>query len=371
MVMRVCHVQLLPLLSGVQRVSLNEISQMKGDEIEFEVVVSEEGPLTNELDLLNVRHYEVSSLKRAISFSKDVYALRDLYRYFRKNQFDVVHTHSSKTGVLGRISAKLAGVNNVVHTVHGFAFPSSKSIFIKLFYYFFEFVSARFTDNLIVLNEVDYNIAERYLLIPKKKIHLIANSIDVVKFSPRKLISDSAKKIRIVMVGRLWAQKNPMCLIKAVNELVGKYDNFSVDIIGDGELRQEVELYLKKNRLNKYIKLLGWRNDVDKILNGYDIFVLPSLWEGMPLAILEAQSCGVPTIVSDIPGNKDLVQHDVNGLIFECDNFYDLSEMIARYFDNAELLKEHSINARKSVMKNFSSLKRNTKVLNIYKSKVI
>ena len=363
---KVLHIQLLPLLSGVQRVSLNEIHELNRDhpnEFEFSLVCNSEGPLTDELKKEGVSYFILPDLKRNISPVSDLKALYKLYALMKKNKFDIVHTHSSKTGCLGRIAAKLAGVPKVLHTVHGFSFPAAQNKISKLVFYTMEWIAKFATDELIVLNKYDYEIAVNQLKFKEKIVNIIPNGVDVNKFSPSQAKSDSFK---VIMVGRLWEQKNPKCLLLAAKLLLDKYKNIKVDFIGDGELRESLESYIKSNNLSDNVNILGWSNNVEEMLPHYDLFVLPSLWEGLPLAILEAQACGLPTIVSDIPGNSDLVIDGVNGFLFEKNNDVELSEKIERTYLNSDLCLSLSNAARSHVCTNYSSQIRNDKILNLY-----
>jgi len=363
---KVLHVQLLPLLSGVQRVSLNEIIEVDKDYpmlCEFSLVCSSEGPLTAEMNKNNVDVFTIPELKRAISPWNDIKALFKLYKLIKNSKFDVVHTHSSKTGLLGRIAAKLAGTPIVVHTVHGFSFPSAKNIISKLTFYLMEWFAKFFTSHLIVLNKTDFDISVDQLRYCKKKVHIIPNGVNITKFQPSEKKQDT---FRVVMLGRLWEQKNPMCLVRAAALLVTKYPNIEIDFIGDGELRNEIDCFLEDNSLMDNVKVLGWSDNVECLLGNYDLFVLPSLWEGMPLAILEAQACGLPTIVSDIPGNSDLVMDGLNGFLFEKNNHIALSNLIEKVYLDPVLCKKLSLYSREHVSDNYSCDIRNNKVINLY-----
>ncbi|MEZ9758788.1 glycosyltransferase family 4 protein [Vibrio breoganii] len=365
MVKKVVHVQLLPLLSGVQNVSLNEIKQMK-DDFDFSVICSDEGDLTQALTDIGVSFYTINSLCREINLIKDLQSFYKLYKLLKDMKPDIVHTHSSKTGFLGRIAAKFARVDNVIHTVHGFSFPSSNSFISRKIYYLMELVATKFCDKIIVLNDSDYLITKNQLRVHPDKIEIIPNSVDTDLYRPLcSEVKDINEPLRVVMVGRLWEQKNPMCLIKAIKFIRDDGYNVTLDYVGDGELTNNIQKYVVANELYDCVRLLGWNKEVYKILPSYDIFVLPSLWEGMPLAILEAQACGLPTVVSNIPGNKDLVIDGVNGYLFESDNYLDLKEKILLFTDK-EKTKEMSVSARDHILSNYSSDKRNVKVSCLY-----
>ncbi|MGN2615662.1 glycosyltransferase family 4 protein [Aliivibrio fischeri] len=365
---KILHIQLLPLLSGVQRVTLNEINEVNTDypnKYAYYVVCNGVGPLTDELEKIKIPFSLIPELKRNISPFNDIKSLFKMIRFIKNEEFDIVHTHSSKTGLIGRLAAKISGVKKVVHTVHGFSFPAADNLISKIVFYFMEWFAKFFTDELFVLNKTDYELAIKKLKYNKDKVHIIPNGINIDRFRPQQKTHDG---FRVVMVGRLWEQKNPMCLVYAAEMLLKKYSDINIDFIGDGDLRDTMQNYLNKNNLSNNIKILGWINDVDKLLPKYDLFVLPSLWEGMPLAILEAQSCGLPAVVSDIPGNSDLIHNNLNGFVFAKNDASDLSSKIEMIYLSVDLKKEMSLKARDIVCDKYSSLIRNDAIIHHYEN---
>lgn len=363
---KILHIQLLPLLSGVQRVSLNEINEVTDkypSDFEYSLVCSYEGPLTQELSKSKISYFTVPQLKRNISPSSDLKALYSLYKIIKANSFDVVHTHSSKTGLLGRVAAKCSGTKRIIHTVHGFSFPASKNKLSKFIFYFMEWLAKFCTHELLVLNKTDYNIATKQLRYDPDSVTLVPNGINTEKFAPNDNIN---LNLRIVMVGRLWEQKNPMCLAKAAKLLTDKYNDIEIDFIGDGELRNNLQDYIVKHNLSDKVKILGWSSSVESLLPYYDVFVLPSLWEGMPLAILEAQACGLPAVVSNIPGNSDLIENGVNGYLFEKNNSIELFRQIEKIYLDDGLRRQLSLNAREIVCNKYSCQIRNRIVTDLY-----
>jgi glycosyltransferase involved in cell wall biosynthesis len=364
---KVLHIQLLPLLSGVQRVSLNEITEVNlssPDKFLYSLVCSIEGPLTVELSQNKIEFFTIPELKRNISPFDDIRAVYKLYKLMKKEKYHVVHTHSSKTGFLGRIAARLAGIPKIVHTVHGFSFPAAKSKLSKFIFFAMEWLAKFATHELIVLNQSDYDISIKQLKYNENVVTIVPNGVNVCKFKPNSIVNMT---LRIVMVGRLWEQKNPMCLLLASKLLLEKYDNIEIDFIGDGDLRVEMQAYIDLHKLSNKVKILGWSNKVEKLLPSYDLFVLPSLWEGMPLAILEAQACGLPAIVSDIPGNADLVIDGVNGLLFETNNHIQLFKLIEKMYLTDDFRLKLSNKARDIVCQSFSSEIRNNMVIELYR----
>ena len=364
---KVVHVQLLPKLSGVQRVSLEEFRQGKGI-YEYHLICSEKGDLTEQAELLGVKVHLIKELVRDIDFKNDIFSLLKLTKILKGIAPHIVHTHSSKTGVLGRLAAKLVGVPKIIHTVHGFAFSSTTSKIKKYIFSMLERISGRVTDTIIVLNVDDYNICTNELGINRSKLTIIKNGVDLDFFSP-----DTEKKVNLtpcfIMVGRLWLQKDPICLVRAAISVLQSGYDAEFKLVGDGELYEEANALLHKANFQSKITLLGWRHDIVFLLQQADVFILPSRWEGMPLAILEAMSCGLPCIVSNIPGNRDLVDDGITGRVFEVAAHLALADKVINYINNPGLMIEHGHNARENVVENYDLNTRNNTVFTLYEGK--
>jgi len=371
------HLQLLPLITGVQTVTLEEFSSLDRTKFSPVLICKEEGPLTAAMEDEGIVSHYVNDLVRPISPLRDWKAFRQLLLQLRSLSPHILHTHSSKTGLLGRVAAWIAGVPVVVHTVHGFAFPFATSRFARAIYYWVEFVGARFCDGLIVLNESDRRTTIEKLKVPKGKVHLIPNGVRLAGMGRseepkrseirRKSFAADENTVCIGMVGRLWRQKNPGCLLEAAKK-VFKTTNKSVKffIIGDGELREELEQVIAVESLQDQVVLLGWRTDVAHLLSALDVFVLPSRWEGMPLAILEAMASTLAVVVSDIPGNNDLVKNEQDGLLFASENDQQLSEQLLRLINDASLRETLANAAHQKVVANYQLESRNQRVFELY-----
>ncbi|MDR6059330.1 glycosyltransferase family 4 protein, partial [Escherichia coli] len=200
------------------------------------------------------------------------------------------------------------------------------------------------------------------------KISVIPNGVDLEKFAPAINKGDLKEKILglkrnsfvFTMVGRLWPQKNPLYFAEAAKYIIE--NNLIPDsvfvIVGDGELMNDLKYnYQTDMNLKKRLLLLGWRNDIPNILKASDVFVLPSLWEGMPLAILEAQSTGLPCIVSNINGNNCLVKNEFDGFLIELNDIDSFINALVRVTDD-KVLNIMSKNCRNKIVNEFNIVKR-------------
>ncbi len=377
---KIVHLQLLPLMSGVQKVSLDELAHLNPEHYERIAVCKCEGEFTEQLRKIGVRVHLVPELERSISPKRDMQAYFTLRNFFRAERPDIVHTHSSKTGILGRLAASAAQVPTIVHTVHGFAFPGESRQAIKAIFTFMERQAGKVTDRMIVLNDTDADIASDLLGVPNSRQALLPNGVDVDIYAPaapeqRQLLRqsvfgiDAPGHVIVGMVGRLGLQKNPQCFVRAAARVTAQRDNASFFMIGDGEFRAELEATIQASGHADRIRILGWRSDVPEILKALDAMVLPSRWEGMPLAILEAMSSGVSVIASDIPGNHHLVHDGSDGRLFPLDDDEALAAALIDLVDDPAKRSRLSLQARAKVLAQYTLSARMEKITAIYEDK--
>jgi glycosyltransferase involved in cell wall biosynthesis len=327
---RILHIQLLPLLSGVQNAMLNLITNLDSNEFEFYVISAPNGPLVDRLNELKIKHSTIPELKRKINI-KDVIVFLKFYRICRKHKFDIVHTHSSKTGFLGRIAAKLAGIKVVLHTIHGFPFNPFQPIIQQKFYKLLEKIASYFCDKAISVNQSERVLAIEQNIIPAKKIKTIYNGVKenlVASKICRQKIGFSNDDIIIGSVNRFSKQKNILNLIKIAIKVAKENNRIKFIFLGSGELWKDAKDLVKANKLSSKILLLGWMLNISDWLELFDIFILYSRWEGLSLSILEAMAAGKPIIASDIKGNNELVEDGENGFLVKIGDHRSLIERI-------------------------------------------
>ena len=284
---------------------------------------SPEGDLFEEAERRGVAVTVIPSLGRRVHPLRDARAVAELVRLFRRQRPDVVHTHSSKAGLLGRLAARLAGVPVVLHTVHGWSFhegmsPAGRAVAAAL-----ERVAARWTWPLVVVAEVDAEIGLAAGIGQPHQYALVRSAVDVEELrasAGSRRAARAALRIRedVPVVGtvtRLCAQKDPETLLRAARLLAELRPDARLVVIGDGPLRPQVERRIDELGLRSHVTLLGRQSDVAALLPAFDAFVLSSRWEGLPRVILEAMAVGVPVVSTDVGGIAEVVEDQVSGLL--------------------------------------------------------
>ena len=266
-------------------------------------------------------------LTRAISPVNDFLALFELRKIIRKENPAIVHTHSSKAGILGRLAALLAGTPVIVHTFHGFGFHERQTAIKKHLFIFLEKICALFTDSLIFVSNANMDYARSCNLGGAAKYSLIRSGIPLKNYpshadpaAKRRELGVPEDAILIVSLGNLKPQKNPGDFISAAQRLSKTHENTVFMLVGGGEGLEAARTGAKDAGLEKRLLLPGWREDSAEILAAADIFTLTSLWEGLPRSLVEAIKTGLPSVCYRTDGVTDLLYDGANGYVVEQGN---------------------------------------------------
>jgi len=285
-----------------------------------------------------------TNLVREIHPLSDIIAFWRIYRFIRSGKYPVVHTHSSKAGVIGRWAAWLARVPLILHTVHGWGFTEYQKPWIQRFYKYLERITLRITDKLIVVTRLDINKGLSAGIGSPEDYELIRSGIELERFaSPKRSLKAVRKELGIpqdaVVIGtvtRLSPQKAPLVFVKAAQLIAAQYPKAHFVIVGDGPLREEVESMIQELGLSEQIHLTGLRSDVPDLLAAFDIFTLSSLWEGLPRVLPQAMAAGLPIVASAIDGSMEIINDHVNGRLFPPGDHAAMAQAIIDLIENPE-----------------------------------
>ncbi|WP_342597147.1 glycosyltransferase family 4 protein [Cyanobacterium aponinum UTEX 3222] len=303
--------------------------------------------------------YPLSSLVNPISPLKDWKAFWDIVSILKKEKIDLVHTHSSKAGILGRLAANYCKIP-VVHTIHGFPFHDFMPSWQRQFYITLEKAIAQKTDFFITVCELNRKEALELEIAREDNSQTIYSGIDFDKLdetfdsqSLRQELNIASETKIITMVGRLDQQKAPYYLITAFAKVVEKCSDTVLLLVGEGELKESLKNQVEKLDIEEKVKFLGSRNDVPAILNITDIFALSSLWEGLGRAMTEAMLIGKPVVVPNIYGIPETVHHNETGLLFEAKDTDKLAENLIFLLENPQECDRVGKNAKELTRKLF------------------
>lgn len=295
------------------------------------------------------------TLTRKINPLYDIIALAQLTLYLKKKNPLIVHTHSSKAGILGPIAAYLSGTKKIIHTFHGFAFHDFQNVFSKNFYILLHKFGAFFCSKLIFISKSDFDKAKKHKIGNDKKNILIRDCIDLTPFynlKTNQVIDKKKAKFIIGTLSCLKKQKGLIYLLKSLQILKEQKYNFELRICGDGKQKKLLQRTVKKLKLADEVKFLGWQKDIPKVIAEFDILVLSSLWEGLPITLTESMATGIPSIAPAINGIPEIIKDRQNGLLFKACDYKMLAEKIALLIADQDLYTDIKKEAKIFIQEN-------------------
>lgn len=348
-------------LGGAQTQLLSLIRQLDRKRFRLFLYTGIDGILLAEAESIQGLTIKTSRyLKRPLSPLKDLLALAEAYSFIKKNNIALVHTHSSKAGVIGRLAARLAGAPCIVHTVHGWSFNDYQPAWQRKLFVWLERLCGSFTDTLVVVSDFDRRKGLAQRIAREAAYALLRYGIPSgITASTRERIRKEFKVqpdgLLVGTVACLKPQKSPQDFIRLAHAVTIVRPHVIFVLVGDGELRQEVEGLVSAFGLQEKVILTGWRRDVAAILPGLDVFVLTSLWEGLPIAVMEALRASLPVVVTDTGGVGEIISDGKNGFLARRGDVASVLAKLLRLLDDRELRERLGRAAGKSLGSDFGT----------------
>ncbi len=298
-------------------------------------------------------------IKRSASFT-DISNILRMRKIILQNNYDIVHCHSTKAGFVGRLATFASRHPNVIYSPHGFMFCDNRILMKRFFYLKMEKYLGYVTRRLVAVSGSERDLALEHNIVPNKKIITLYNSIDpsdfddfIYKNRVREKLKDGSEII-LGTVGRLYYQKDPITLIKSFKIINDQFPNTKLIIVGDGPLEQVCIKLIDKLGLKSKIDLAGYQKNSKAFYKMFDIFMLSSHYEGLPYALLEAMSMGIPSVGTDVVGIKDLIFNGRTGYLSKEEDYKGLADAVINLLSNPQLLSDFSENAKKITRENFN-----------------
>ena len=305
----------------------------------------------------NVQYFDVD-LHRGNNPVKNILILIKIIGIIRKQKPAIIHAHSAKGGFLGRLAAWVTGTK-VIYTPHAFSYLPFTGI-KRMIFFFLELLAKKWTNVLLAISYSEANRAIYELGYSKKYVKVILNSIPVNEFN-----STYEECLNIRMIGRLTSQKNHFLFLDIAKFLLKKYPDLQFSILGAGihdELSEDIKSYIEANGLAGKINIQHWGESgtSESFLKSAHVFVMTSVFEGLPFSLLEAMSFGIPCVVSKVDGNTDVIDNWENG--FACLTPEQFASKIELLINDKTLRKRIGL-AGSRYIREFHNLQTNVKVL--------
>lgn len=328
-------------LGGAQQNTLFTVANLERSKYEPVLISGTRGILVDDAKKINgATVYLIPELVREIRPFQDVVAFLKIRRILKelKKPFSqmIVHTHSSKAGILGRWAARVSGIHLIIHSIHGFGFHDFQPSFLRAFYICMERLTSLVTTRFIAVSRatIEKGVAKR--IFTRDKTVLIRSGIDIREFQD--VTCDKVEKKKewgldagcplVAMIACLKTQKSPLDFVNVAKIVSDAIAPVRFLLIGDGVLRSEIEALIQKVGMEGKILLLGWRNDIPEILRCVDVLVLTSLWEGLPRVFPQAMASGVPVVATDVDGAPEAIEHGINGFLTPPKDVHAMAEKV-------------------------------------------
>lgn len=360
---KIAYIITLPDLGGAQSHLYEVMINISKYGYEPILITGRQGWLTETLRGKYIEVHIVPELVREISPIKDCMAVEHIQRILRQEQPVLVHCHSSKAGIIGRIAAHRCQMP-VVFTAHGWAFTDGVMPIKRKLYAAIERIVGYWTDKIVCVSEYDHRLGVRYLSNHKGKMRMIHNCIpdmpELVRDWQNKPVGD---EINVIVVARFSPPKKNIHILRALRTMLDAGMEIKVTFVGDGPQLEMAKAEARRLKLENKAVFLGSRTDVPKLLPEFDLFLLLSNWEGFPISILEAMRAGLPVIASDVGGVNEAVS-EKTGCILKNDD--ELPKVIRMFARNKKMFVELGINARNVYLNNFTSQVMLTQINEVY-----
>ena len=349
---KIAYVITLPDLGGAQSHLYEVMLNIREYGYKPFLITGRNGWLTEKLNITGIACHIVPDLIRPISPIHDVKAVKHVKEILQQEQPDLVHCHSSKAGIIGRIAAHRCHIPTVF-TAHGWAFTDGVNPLKRKIYAFIENLAGYWTDRIICVSEYDRRLGMRYLPAHKEKMLTIHNCIpditDCVRDWQKNPVGDV---IKIIVVARFSPPKKNIQILHLLREMLDMGKKITVTFVGDGPQLSIAKEKARDLQLGKEVEFLGARTDVAELLPKYDLFLLMSNWEGFPISILEAMRAGLPVIASDVGGVTEAVT-EKTGIVIKNDE--ELIEIIKVLASNKRMFEELGVSGRNLYLNQFTS----------------
>lgn len=313
----------------------------------------------DELQKEGITCHQISIEKNPKKIKENFTTIKQLIKIIEENDIDMIHCHNPVGGVVGRIAARMSKRQPyVIYTAHGFHFYKGAPLWNWLVYYSIEYFFARYTDQIITINEEDYMRAQKFpIRSDGTAVQIHGVGVDEWRFCSNRNIEDLKRKeleipknaFHIVTAAELNENKNQKIIIEALAEL--QEEDIYYSICGRGENEDYLRNLIKQKKIENNVQLLGYRTDMEEVLQTADCFAFPSYREGLGVAAIEALLCEVPLIVADNRGTREYIINGENGIVCRPSSKEEFKEAIYKMKSDGKMRNEMKSKCRKSAEK--------------------
>jgi len=364
---------------GAQRYVYDLATSMPKSKYEVAVALGGDGLLTQKLKDAKIRVINIPHLERDVTFLGDIKVLFGLVRLFVYEKPHIVHLNSSKIGGLGSFAARVSRIPTIIFTAHGWAFNEPRGALSRVLIKILSEITVVLSHKVITVSKKDYSQAIK-MPLSKNKIVRIQNGVKQGRFLDKNeareiLLGKKAAKLGehkwVCTIAELTNNKGIEYAIKAFAKREGhsSYDDKIVYVvIGDGENKYKLANLVKQLGLTKKVFLVGYKEDASTLLKAFDMFLLPSLKEGLPYVLLEAGSIGLPTIATNVGGIPEIITDMQSGILVRPKDSAEIQKALSFLISDEKRMKTLGSSLKKHVKENFTTAKMVDETIKVYEA---
>ena len=353
--LHIIHLTTDSALGGTEKMIVEIASSLSKQRFQSTVVTLKPGGYLEQLCENKNLDYISVNMKSKLDFM----AVFRLFKLIKNNNVDILHTYLFHANIIGRVIGKLCKVPVI------FSGQRNIDLWRKNYHNFIDRLTSKFCSKIISNSSAGKKFLIEDVGINQDKLLVVPNGIDVSNYKIAK--RDSSDFINIIVVASLTSKKGHSYLLRAFQKLFEYNNKVYLQVIGTGPLKNELEELSRSLKINKNVTFLGFRSNIIDYLEQADIFVLPSLWEGMPVALMEAMACGLPCLASNVGGVKELIDNNINGILVEPKDVDALYENMLRLINSSsEVGDKLGTGARRKIVECYSKKAMITKLEEIY-----
>ena len=363
---------------GAQRHVFDLATNMPKDRYNVVVAAGGDGPLHEKLKSAGIKTLTIGHLERDTNVLKDSFSFLTIFRIIHSEKPDILHLHSPKAGGFGAFSGRILRIPKIIYTAHGWTYKEQRIGWQKFLIYIISWFTVILAHKTIVVSKDDFEKSPKFLT--KGKVVMIHNGIAPFEYLPR---IESQREIFgrtpiypsnliIGCIAELHRNKGLSYAISAIADIrkqnADKEHPIMFGIIGDGEERKNLELLVKESKLENSVFFAGFKENGHKFLSAFDLFIFPSLKEGLPYALLEAGSVGLPLIATSVGGAPDIITDMETGILIRPTDTKEIGNALRFFIQNPEKIAEFGGKLKKRIADEFSLSKMVEKTISVYES---
>jgi len=361
---------------GAQKHVFDIATSLPKEHFDVTVAYGGSGMLHEKLSQAGIRTISIGSLERDISLFKELRSLTTFFSIIKNEKPDIIHLHSPKAGGLGAFTARTLGVPHIIYTAHGWSFNEDRGRVWKALVYVFSWITVLLCDSVITIAQKEMDQARRFIVIgAHKKIVHIPLGIHPINFKTKeearaflrsRISKDTSDAVIVGTNAELHKNKGLEYAIRAMSSLASTFPKLVYIIIGEGEERKNMERLIAELSLSNTVFLPGYIEQAAQHMKAFDVFLLPSIKEGLPYVLLESGSAGVPCVATRVGGIPELITDNQSGILITPKSPEEIEKAVTALLSDPQKSAAYAQRLKETVDKEYTLSKMIASLVSLY-----